>query len=87
MNSIMSKDNKYVGQYLYIRDDEFSFRMFSKFYNLAAHNNEFMINKNIVKDLIHTGHFIEPNKIYVHTPGSEEAVLKSIKVHDYMVFI
>lgn len=87
MNSIISTDDKYVGQYLHIKDNEFSFRMFTKFYNLATHDNNFMIDTDTVKDLIYTGKYYEPNKIYVNRPDSEESVLKSLNINDYMVFI
>lgn len=87
MHSIMSKDNKYVGQYLHIRDNEFSFRMFTKFYNLATNDNNFVIDIETAKDLIHTGKYYEPNKIYVNKPDSDESILKNINIDDYMVFI
>ena len=87
MHSIMSKDNKYVGQYLHIRDNEFSFRMFAKFYNLATNDNNFIIDTETARALIHTGKYYEPNKIYVNKPDSDESVLKNVNIDDYMVFI
>lgn len=86
MNSLISDNGKYVGQYLHIRDSEFAIRMFAKFYNLANHNNNFLIDLNISKDLIHTARYYK-NKIYVNKPGSDELELKSPMVGGYMVFI
>lgn len=88
MNSLITNDGKYIGQYLHIKDSEFSVRMFTKFYNLATQNDVFSIDKNTAKDLIHAGKYrMRPNKIYVNDPDSDKNVLKSLKIGDYMVFI
>lgn len=88
MNSLIDCDGKYIGQYLHIKDSEFSVRMFTKFYNLATHNDVFSIDKSTANDLIHSGKYkIRPNKIYVNDPNSDKNILKSLNVGDYMVFI
>lgn len=89
MNSLISKDGKYVGQYLHIKDSDFSVRMFTKFYNLATHDNDFSIDIATTKDLIHTGRYYidRSNKIYVNNPENDNNILKSLNVGDYMVFI
>lgn len=88
MNSLITRDGKYIGQYLHIKDSEFSIRMFTKFYNLATHDNDFLIDPETTKDLIHTGKYsAKSNKIYTNDPYSEYTILKSLKIGDYMVFI
>lgn len=88
MNSLITIDGKYIGQYLHIKDSEFSVRMFTKFYNLATHDSDFLINPDTTKDLLHTGKYFEKsNSIYANDPYSEYTVLKSLKIGDYMVFI
>ena len=87
MNSIISENDKYIGQYLHIKDTEFAVRMFTKFYNLATHDADFSIDLNTSKNLIHTGKYIKTNMLYVNIPDSDETVLKSLNIGDYMVFI
>lgn len=88
MNSLINRNGEYVGQYLRIKDNEFSIKMFTKFYNLATHDNNFLINPSTTKDLIHIGkYFIKGNTIYANDLDNEYPVLKSLKIGDYMVFI
>lgn len=84
MNSLIDKNGKYIGQFLYIRDTDFCIRMFTKFYNLATKDSKLSINLNIARDLIYIN---KMNKIYVNNPYTENNSLKSINIGDYMVFI
>ena len=88
MNSLITKDGQYVGQYLHIKDSDFSVRMFTKLYNLATQNEAFSIDKSTAKDLIHTGkYYTDKNKIYVNEPGTDRNILKALNVGDYAVFM
>lgn len=90
MNSIITNDGKYIGLYLHIKDNGFSVKMFTKFYNLATQNNSYSIDSDIVKGLIHSRKYKLSNKInqiYVNDPNSDNNILKSINIDDYMVFI
>ena len=88
MNSLITKNGDYVGQYLHIKDSDFSVRMFTKFYNLSTQNEAFSIDKTTAKDLIHTGKYYgDKNKIYVNDPDTDKNMLKALHVGDYAVFI
>lgn len=87
MNSLISSDKKYIGQYLCIQDNDFSVRMFAKFYNLSIQNNNFTIDINRARNLIRMNKYKLHNKIYVNDLNSNNDVLKSIKPGSYMVYI
>lgn len=90
MNTITTTDGKYIGLYLHIKDNDFSVKMFTKFYNLATQNNAYSINSDTVRDLIHTRRYgirETINQIYVNDPITNTNILKSINVGDYMIFI
>ena len=88
MNSLIAKDGRYVGQYLHIKDSDFSIRMFTKFYNLATQEYSVGIDNETAKDLIHTSRYCtKTNKIYVNNANGIGYTLKSVNVGDFMVFI
>lgn len=87
MNSIIDKDGKYIGLYFHIKDTDFFIRNFTKFYNIATHDNLYSIDLNTGEYLIHNGKYIN-GKIYVNDPNNNNKdILKSINIGDYMVFI
>lgn len=89
MNSLIDKDNNYIGQCLYIKDKKASAKMFTKFYNLFVKNKEYCINAEAAKHLIHSSKFgiNDINKIYVSDINTGEDILKSIHIGDYAIFI
>lgn len=88
MNSLISNDGEYIGQYLHIKDTEFSIRMFTKFYNLSIQNNNFYIDIDMTRDLIHMDKYNMYNKIYVNDPYDDNNnILKPLTIGSYMVFI
>lgn len=90
MNSIITNDGKYIGLYLHIKDNGFSVKMFTKFYKLATQNNPYSIDPDTIKRLIHSRKYKLSNKIsqiYVNDPTSDNNILKSINIDDYMIFI
>lgn len=89
MNTIITNDGEYIGQYLHIQDTEFAIRIFTKFYNLAVRSAEFAIDPSITENLILAGKYCdECNKVYVNDLYNENnSVLKTVKIGSYLIFI
>lgn len=89
MNTIITSDGKYIGQYLHIQDTKFAIKIFTKFYNLAVQDVKFSIDTDITKDLILAGKYCdECNKVYVNDLYDENnSVLKTVEIGNYLIFI
>lgn len=86
MHSIIDKNNKCVGQYIFIKDDKYSTRIFTRYYNMCI-NQISPITKDVVRDLVKMEKYKLENTIHIYDLNTDEIVLKHLVVGDVMIYL
>lgn len=87
MHSLVSKDGKYVGKYLRIKNTKQSIRMFAKIYNLAVQDDRFYLTYNNAKDLLLMNMYNLDNNIYANDVNTDEIIFRPVNFGNYIVYI
>ena len=87
MHSIIDKYDNHIGIYIAIKDDEYSSRIFTRFYNMCIYNRLDNINEQTVRDLIKMDKYDLDNSIPVYDLKNNNIVLSRLKAGLYMIFM
>lgn len=89
MHSLVDKDDKYIGQFLKIQNNNYSARVFTKFYNLTISDKAYNIDVSTVKDLINMSkyHLCHDNTVYVNDIKTNNTILRPLNIGYYAVFL
>lgn len=89
MHSLVNKYRECIGQFIQIENDDYSARVFTKFYNLSMSDKRYNLNINTIKDLINMSkyHLENDNTVYVNDLKTNNTILKPLNIGYYAVFI
>lgn len=89
MHSLVNKYRECIGQFIKIENDDYSARVFTKFYNLSMSDKRYNLNINTIKDLINMSkyHLENDNTVYVNDLKTNNTILKPLNIGYYAVFI
>lgn len=86
MYSIVDNKGKCVGQYIFIKDDKYSTRLFTRFYNMCI-NKEDHITEDVVQDLIRMNKYDLENSIHIYDLQTDIITLKQLEVGSVMIYM
>lgn len=88
MHIILDNNGNYVGEYLRIKDDKYTVKMFTKYYNMFINDSDFFITAEEVKNLLRMSKYnITDNNIYINDINSGQLIFKSLSIGLNMVWI
>lgn len=88
MHSIIDKDNKDIGGYIVISDDNYSSRIFTRFYNMCINEHKDPISIDTIRDMIKMCKYdLEENIIPIYDLISNDIELKNLKPGSVMIYI
>lgn len=87
MHSLISKKGECVGHYLQIENTPYCIKMFTNIYNSVIGDSKFFIDSNIARDIILMSKYNINNNIYANDPTTDDIILKSVNVGDYIVYM
>lgn len=88
MHTIMNNENKCVGQYIFMKDDCFTTRIFARYYNMCmTEKNEKPITENDVKNAIKMKKYHLPNDIHIYDLSTDSILFKEIDTDCVMVYL
>lgn len=88
MHIILDNNGKYIGEYLRIKNDKYTVKMFTKYYNMFIEDPNFFITPKDVKNLLRMSRYnITDNNIYINDIESGQLIFRSLDIGLNMVWI
>lgn len=88
MNSLLNESNEYIGQYIHIKNNEYTVRIFTRLYNLSIGDKNYFIDTKVVKELLDMSKYkVHDANIYVNDPQNDQTILKPLTLGSYAVYI
>lgn len=85
----IKNNEKCIGQYIYIRDNNYCVKVFTKFYNEFIKNikNEVSISEHTGRDLIKMSKYKLENTIRVYDLYTDEIILKHLEIGSIAIYL
>lgn len=88
MHSIIDKNNKCIGQYIFMKDDCYTTRIFARFYNMCINSKEEVpITEEDIKTAIKMKKYKLDNSIHIYDLNTDSILLKQLGVDSVMVYL
>lgn len=89
MYSIKNNEEKCIGQYIYIRNNKYSIKVLTKFYNLFINHikDAFPISEHTIRDLIKMNKYNLENTIRVYDLSTNTITLKELKIGHVAIYL
>lgn len=87
MHSIIDKNNKCIGQYIFMKDDCYTTKIFARFYNMCINKEDTPITEEDVKYAIKMKKYNLDNSIHIYDLNTDSILLKQLGVGSVMIYL